>query len=47
MKNFGAGMIVFPHQVVPGKNGNVWVVAGRAASGKGMQVMNFRRTPRC
>ena len=39
MKNFGAGMFVFPHQAVPDRNGNVWVVDGRAADGKGMQVM--------
>ena len=39
MKNFGTGMFVFPHQVAPGSNGNVWVVDGRAADGKGMQVM--------
>jgi hypothetical protein len=24
MKNFAAGMFVFPHRVVPGRNGNVW-----------------------
>jgi len=41
MKNFGAGMFVFPHQVVPDRNGNVWVVDGRAADGKGMQVMKL------
>src|SRR6202171_3305100 len=41
MKNFGAGMFVFPHQVVPDKAGNVWVVDGQAKDGKGMQVMKF------
>jgi streptogramin lyase len=38
MKNFGAGMFVFPHQVVPDADGNVWVVDGQAKDGKGMQV---------
>jgi hypothetical protein len=38
MKNFGAGMFVFPHQVVPTRDGNVWVVDGQAKDGKGMQV---------
>ena len=39
MKNFGAGMFVFPHQVVPDRDGNVWVADGQAKDGKGMQVM--------
>src|SRR6202166_3722709 len=38
MKNFGAGMFVFPHAVVPDKDGNVWVVDGQGKDGKGMQV---------
>jgi streptogramin lyase len=38
MKNFGAGMFVFPHQVVPDADGTVWVVDGQAKDGKGMQV---------
>jgi sugar lactone lactonase YvrE len=38
MKNFGAGMFVFPHQVVPDNDGNVWVADGNAKDGKGMQV---------
>lgn len=33
-ENFGAGMFVFPHQVVPGRNGNVWVVAGEPRPAK-------------
>src|SRR6266852_595396 len=41
MKNFGAGMFVFPHQVVPDRDGNVWVVDGQAKDGKGMQVTKF------
>jgi sugar lactone lactonase YvrE len=41
MKNFGAGMFVFPHQVVPDREGNVWVADGQAKDGKGMQVMKL------
>ena len=42
MKNFGGGgMFVFPHAVVPDKDGNVWVVDGQAKDGKGMQVTKF------
>jgi len=38
LKNFGASMFVFPHQVVPDADGNVWLVDGQASDGKGMQV---------
>ena len=41
IKNFGDGMFVFPHQVVSGQNGDVWVVDGQARGGKGMQVMKL------
>ena len=41
MKNFGAGMFVFPHQVVPDKSGNVFVVDGNIKDGKGNQVMKL------
>ena len=41
LKNFGAGMFVFPHQVVPQRDGSVWVVDGQAKDGKGMQVTKF------
>ena len=41
VKNFGASMFVFPHQVVPDRDGNVWVVDGNAKDGKGMQVMKL------
>ena len=40
MKNFGAGF-VFPHAVVPDRDGNVWVVDGQARDGKGNQVTKF------
>ena len=38
IKNFGAGMFVFPHQVVASRDGSIWVVDGQAKDGKGMQV---------
>ena len=41
MKNFGASMFVFPHQVVTDKDGSVWVADGNARDGKGMQVMKL------
>ena len=41
LKNFGAGMFVFPHEVVTDRDGNVWVVDAQAAPGKGMQVMKL------
>ena len=40
MKNFGAGF-VFPHAVVPDKDGNVWVVDGNIKDGKGNQVTKY------
>src|ERR1700680_49314 len=41
MKNFGGGMFVFARQVVPDRDGNVWVVDGRAEGSKGMQVIKL------
>ena len=38
MKNFGAGLFVFPHGIGADKAGNVWAVDGDAKDGKGMQV---------
>jgi streptogramin lyase len=40
LKNFGAGY-VFPHAVVPDKDGNIWVVDGQARDGKGNQVTKY------
>ena len=40
MKNFGTGF-VFPHAVVPDRDGNIWVVDGQAKDGKGNQVTKF------
>jgi sugar lactone lactonase YvrE len=39
-KNFGSGY-VFPHAVVPDKDGNIWVVDGQAKDGKGNQVTKY------
>jgi sugar lactone lactonase YvrE len=41
MKNFGAGMFVFPHQVVAGKDGDVWAVDNNIKDGKGNQVVKL------
>ena len=41
LKNFGAGMFIFPHAVVPDRDGNVWVVDGQAKDGKGNQVLKL------
>ena len=41
VKNFGAGMFVFPHQVVTDAQGTVWVVDGQGRENKGMQVTKF------
>jgi len=40
MKNFGSGY-VFPHAVVPDRDGNIWVVDGQAKDGKGNQVTKY------
>jgi len=40
MKNFGSGY-VFPHAVVPDKDGNIWIVDGQAKDGKGNQVVKL------
>jgi hypothetical protein len=31
VRSFGAGMFVFPHKIYVDRDGNVWVVDGRAA----------------
>jgi sugar lactone lactonase YvrE len=40
LKNFGAGY-VFPHAVVPDKDGNIRAIDGDARNGKGNQVFKF------
>ena len=40
-EEFRRRLFVFPHAVVPDKDGNVWVVDGQAKDGKGNQVMKL------
>ena len=41
VKNFGAGMFIFPHGIHIDKDGNLWVTDGQGAQGKGQQVLKF------
>jgi sugar lactone lactonase YvrE len=41
LKNFGAGLFVYPHGLWVDKDGNVWVTDARGAAGKGQQVIKF------
>jgi len=41
LKNFGAGLFVYPHGLWVDKEGNVWVTDARGANGKGQQVIKF------
>ena len=41
MKNFGAGIFVFPHTVKPDAGGNIWAVDGDGKDGKGNQIFKF------
>jgi len=43
LKNFGAGLFIFPHTVKPDAEGNVWAIDGDAKEGKGDQV--FKMSP--
>jgi secreted PhoX family phosphatase len=38
LKNFGAGLFVFPHGITVDREGNVWAVDGNSKDGKGMQI---------
>ena len=38
---FGAGQFVWPHGIHVDGDGNIWVTDGRAAEGKGMQVIKY------
>ena len=38
---FGAGQFVWPHAVHVDREGNVWVTDGRAADGRGLQVIKY------
>jgi len=41
LRQFGAGLLVFPHGIFVDKNGNVWVTDGQGSDGKGQQVLEF------
>ena len=41
LKNFGAGLFVYPHGLWVDKEGFVWVTDARGANGKGQQVIKF------
>src|SRR5438105_4572196 len=48
LKNFGAGLFIFPHTVRPDAEGNVWAIDGDAKESKGNQVfkMSDRKSTR-
>ncbi|HTS32298.1 MAG TPA: peptidyl-alpha-hydroxyglycine alpha-amidating lyase family protein [Bryobacteraceae bacterium] len=41
LRNFGAGMFLFPHCLVMDKEGNLWICDGHGAEGKGHQVFKL------
>ena len=41
LKNFGAGLFVYPHGIHVDRDGNVWVTDARGQNGKGQQVTKF------
>ena len=41
LKNFGAGLFVYPHGLWVDQEGFVWVTDARGADGKGQQVLKF------
>jgi sugar lactone lactonase YvrE len=41
LKNFGAGLFVYPHGLWVDKEGYVWVTDARGSNGKGQQVIKF------
>ena len=43
LRNFGAGMFVFPHSLTIDRDGNLWIADGQGRDGKGQQV--FKMTP--
>ncbi|MCP3380247.1 peptidyl-alpha-hydroxyglycine alpha-amidating lyase family protein [Bradyrhizobium sp. CCGUVB4N] len=44
VKAFGAGMFVFPHALYIDRDDNIWLADGRAAAGKGAEVVQFEST---
>ena len=43
LRNFGAGMFVFPHSLTIDRDGNLWITDGQGRDSKGQQV--FKMTP--
>ena len=41
LKNWGAGMLIFPHGIYCDRDGNIWITDGQGADGKGHQVFKF------
>src|SRR5580692_7743574 len=41
LRNFGAGLFIFPHGITFDKQGNFWVVDGQGSDGKGQQAIEF------
>jgi sugar lactone lactonase YvrE len=41
LKNWGAGMFIFPHGIYCDRAGNIWITDGQGANGKGHQVFKF------
>jgi DNA-binding beta-propeller fold protein YncE len=41
LKNFGAGIFIYPHGLWVDKDGYVWVTDARDAKGKGQQIIKF------
>jgi hypothetical protein len=41
IRNFGAGLFVFPHGLVANKDGTLWTVDGNAQNGRGMQALKI------
>jgi sugar lactone lactonase YvrE len=41
IKNFGAGLFIYPHAIAADKDGNVWAVDGNVKDGRGNQVIKL------
>jgi len=41
LRNFGAGLFLFPHSITFDKDGNFWITDGHGAEGKGQQAIKF------
>jgi sugar lactone lactonase YvrE len=41
LRNFGAGLFIFPHSITFDKDGNFWITDGQGRDGKGQQAIKF------